>query len=379
MNRINDIILIVDDDPAIHRMLQRVFRRQDFTLHSAYDGNEALACVQSILPDLILLDLSMPFLDGFEVAQKIKDDETTQNIPIIIVTGRNGAELLTRALGSCADDFVNKTADPSEIIARVQYHLRRKHMLDQLHSERLVCFDTISLKSFQLDKALNRLKEASLEVIWRLTAASEYRDNETGEHIKRMSHYSAEIARTMGLKGKTVETLLYAAPLHDIGKIGIPDSILLKPGKLDQKEWETMKSHTIIGANILKGSAIGFVRMGEVIALSHHEKWDGSGYPNGLKGRQIPLVGRIVALADVFDALTSKRPYKEAFPVEEAERIITETSGSHFDPDVVAAFFSIRETIGRIKKRFQESDGPVQFLPEAAHTNLYEPNITMNS
>ena len=223
-----------------------------------------------------------------------------------------------------------------------------------MHSDQQYYHHTISLTSAQLALALERLKDASLEVIWRLTTASEYRDNETGAHIQRMSHYAAAIARRMGLKQKTVETILYAAPMHDIGKIGIPDRILLKEGPLSNAEWKIMKAHTTIGAAILRGSSIGFVRLGEVIALTHHEKWDGSGYPNGLKGRRIPLVGRIVALADVFDALTSKRPYKEAFSIETAHRIIIEGNGLHFDPDVVRAFLAIQDEIREIKARFQE-------------------------
>jgi cyclic di-GMP phosphodiesterase len=350
-------VLLVDDDPAIHRMIGRILRRHSLGLVSAHGGREALESVRAATPDIILLDVSMPGMDGFEVAAHVKADPNLNDIPIIIITGRDGAETLTRALDTCADDFISKTADPSEIIARVKHHLKRKHMLDQLHVEQLTCIDTVSHKTRQLSTAMDRLKEASLEVIWRLTAASEYRDNETGAHIKRMSHYSAAIARQMGLKEKTVETLLYAAPLHDIGKIGIPDGILLKPDRLNVSEWEIMKRHTTIGADILKGSTIGFVRMGETIARTHHEKWDGSGYPHGLKGGQIPLVGRIVALADVFDALTTKRPYKKAFSLEISNRIIAQGKGVHFDPDIVDAFFSIQGAILAIRERFQEEDG----------------------
>ena len=348
-------MLIVDDEPSIHRMVCRIFRHHPIDFLSAYNGPEALDQVQSNPVDIILLDLSMPGMDGFEVASHIKDNPEWQHIPIIINTGQDGSDVLARALGECADDFITKTADPSEIIARVNYHLKRKRILDQLHDDQTQCHNIISLKSSQLALALQRLKGASLEVIWRLTAASEYRDNETGEHIKRMSHYSAAIAEKMGLKKKTIETLLYAAPMHDIGKIGIPDAILLKSGPLSEEEWTVMKTHTTMGADILNGSKIGFVRMGEVIALTHHERWDGSGYPNGLKGRKIPLIGRIVALADVFDALTSRRPYKEPFSIEKANRIIAESKGTHFDPDIVEVFFTIQERILQIKGRFQEA------------------------
>jgi putative two-component system response regulator len=206
-----------------------------------------------------------------------------------------------------------------------------------------------------------QLKDASIEIIWRLTAAAEFRDNETGAHIMRMSHYSAAIARKMGLAKKPVEAIFHAAPMHDIGKIGIPDGILLKPGKLGPKEWQIMKMHPSIGASILQGSKISIVRMGGVIAMTHHEKWDGSGYPNGLKGRRIPLAGRIVALADVFDALTSRRPYKEAFSIGKSNRIIAEEKGRHFDPDVVGAFVAIQEEILDIKDRFQDTKQSIAF------------------
>jgi putative two-component system response regulator len=347
-------ILIIDDDPAIHRMIGRIFRRSRYDFHSAYSGREGLEHLQHRSPDLILLDLSMPGMGGFDVADRIRNDFEMLHIPVIILTGMGGTEVLTRALGEYADDFISKTAEQAEIIARVEYHLKRKRILDQMHSEKISLDNIVSLKSSQLALAMERLKDASLEVIWRLTAASEYRDNETGAHIKRMSHYAAAIARQLGLRKKTVDVILYAAPMHDIGKIGIPDSILLKPGALDDAEWEMMRRHTVIGANILEGSKIGFVRMGRIIALTHHERWDGRGYPNGLKGRKIPLVSRIVALADVFDALTSARPYKKAFSIERANQIIAESSGSHFDPDVVDAFFAIQETILEIKATFQD-------------------------
>jgi putative two-component system response regulator len=195
--------------------------------------------------------------------------------------------------------------------------------------------------------------------------ASEYKNDDTGIHIKRMSLYSAAIARKMGLDEKTVETILYAAPMNDLGKIGIPDAILMKPSKLDGTEWEIIKLHTAIGAKILEGSDAEFIRMGETIALSHHEKWDGSGYPNRLKGAEIPLAARIVAVADVFDALTSVRPYRKAFPTSEALSMIKEGSGSHFDPETVDAFFAVQDEILAIKKQSSEGEKqrPANDLP----------------
>ena len=340
-------ILVVDDDPGVQNMIKRILGRAGYRVQTARGGEEAYAAVSESLPDLIILDLSMPGIDGFEVATQLKSNPATREIPIILITGLDNSENHVRALDIGINDFLSKTAEPEEILARTRSHLRIKQLNDQLNSNRIALEKTVDLRTEQL-------KNASLEVIWRLTAASEYRDNETGAHIKRMSHYSAAIARKMGLRKKTVETILYSAPMHDIGKIGIPDDILLKTGKLNAEEWRIMKSHTIIGANILKGSKIGFVRMGAMIALTHHEKWDGSGYPNGLKGRQIPLAGRIVALADVFDALTSKRTYKKPFPVQESNRIIEEGRGTHFDPEVVDAFFAIQAEILQIKSMFED-------------------------
>ncbi|MEJ2040195.1 MAG: two-component system response regulator [Desulfosarcinaceae bacterium] len=339
-------ILVVDDDPAVQRMMKRILGRSGYHVLVAGGGQAAFDMLNAGQPDLIMLDLSMPNIDGFQVATQLKGDLQTREIPIILITGLDSSQNHVRALDLGVNDFLSKTAQPEEILARIRSHLKIKQLNDELRDYRLSLEKMVALRTDQL-------KDASLEVIWRLTAASEYRDNETGAHIQRMSHYSAAIARKMGLAPKTVETILYAAPMHDIGKIGIPDRILLKPGKLDAAEWEIMKDHTIIGANILKGSKIGFVRMGAMISMTHHEKWDGSGYPYGLKGRCIPLAGRIVALADVFDALTSNRPYKEAFPVETAYGIIEKGRGNHFDPQVVEAFFSIHDELMEIKEKFR--------------------------
>ena len=340
-------ILVVDDDPSIHHMMGRILGRSGYNVVVAHGGREAFDKIAESPPDLILLDLSMPMLDGFEVATHLKSNPETREIPIILTTGLDTSQNHVKALDTGINDFLSKTSEPEEILARIRSHLKVKKLNDQLSNYRSSLEKTVVRKTAQL-------KNASLEIIWRLTAASEYRDNETGAHIKRMSHYSAAIARKMGLAPKTIETILYAAPLHDIGKIGIPDEILLKPDKLNPKEWEIMKLHTIIGANILKGSKIGFVSMGAMIAMTHHEKWDGSGYPNGLKGRKIPLAGRIVALADVFDALTSKRPYKEAFSIKKSHQIIKQGHGKHFDPDVLDAFFSIQDEILNIKETYQD-------------------------
>ncbi|MGD9369171.1 MAG: response regulator [Desulfobacteraceae bacterium] len=340
-------ILVIDDDPAVQRMMRRILGRSGYHVYMANGGQEAFEKIAANLPDLIMLGLSMPMFDGFEVATHLRNSPETQDIPVILMTGLDSSQNQVRALDAGDNDFMSKTAGPEEILSKVRSHLKIKQLSDQLSDYRISLEKTAALRTAQL-------KDASLEIIWRLTAASEYRDNETGAHIKRMSQYCAAIAQKMGFGKKAVEAILYGASMHDIGKIGIPDKILLKPGKLDAEEWEIMKMHTTIGANILKGSKIGFVRLGAIFAMTHHEKWDGSGYPKGLKGRRIPLAGRIVALADVFDALTSKRPYKEAFSVEKSYRIIEQGRGHHFDPDVVDVFFSIKDQILDIKDKHQD-------------------------
>jgi putative two-component system response regulator len=354
-------ILIVDDDQLGRNMMRQVLERQSYNAVSVPDGQAALAKITADSPDLILMDIKMPGMDGFEVASRVKENPETSNIPVILFTGLDSANDHIKALDMGVDDYISKRANHAEIVARVRSHLKIKQLNDQMNAYQKSLEAEVTLRTNQLNHALEDLRNASLDAIFKLTAASEYRDNETGSHIKRMSHYSALIAEKMGLKSKTIETISYASPMHDIGKIGIPDNILLKPGKLDANEWNVMKRHTIIGAEILKGSTIGFIRMGEIIALTHHEKWDGSGYPNGLKERQIPLVGRIVALADVFDALTSKRPYKDPFSIEKTNQIILENCGRHFDPDVVDAFFSVQDAILRIKEAFQDDQESLLF------------------
>lgn len=341
-------ILVVDDDPSIQRMFYRLLKRAGYKITIADNGQDAFQKISQSIPDLILLDLCMPGLDGFQMITCLKEKPDTKDIPIILITGLNTSQNHVKALDLGANDFMSKTAFPEEILARIRSHVKIKHLNDQLRDYRHSLEKMVALRTSQL-------KDASLEVIWRLASASEYRDNETGTHIKRMSQYAAAIAAKMDLPDKTVEAILYAAPMHDIGKIGIPDGILLKQGKLTTQEWDIMKKHTIIGADILKASKIGFVKLGAMIAMNHHEKWNGSGYPRGLKGREIPLAARIAALADAFDAITSKRPYKEAFSIEKAHHIIREEREKHFDPDVVDAFFLIQDEILKIQESFQQS------------------------
>jgi len=346
------VILVVDNEPPIIKLLEANLAPHGYDIVTAASGEEALGKLSDGRIDLILLDVMMSGIDGFEVVRRIRQDDMHRLIPIILVTSLRETEYRVKGIEAGCDDFISKPFDRIELLARVRSLLKVKAYNDLMSNYRKELESEVGRRTEELKRAFERIKAASLETIYRLSIASEYKDRDTGAHIKRMSHYSAAVARRMGLGESAVETILYAAPMHDVGKIGIPDKILMKPTKLDPEEWEIMKQHTVIGAKILNGSDAEFIRLGETIAMCHHEKWDGSGYPNSLKGVEIPIAGRITAIADVFDALTSKRPYKEAFSLEKSLAIVKEGRGSHFDPDVVDAFFAIQDEIHAIKKQY---------------------------
>lgn len=345
-------ILVVDDEQWNRELIKAMLLPEEYRVHFAEDGEQAIKKAAEIELDAILLDLIMPKMDGFETARRLKKDECYGHIPIIVITGAIEEENRIRMLEIGVDDFLAKPINRSELLARLRTCLRIKAYQDRLlrHQEKLE--DTVAERTRELKESFDNVKKASLETIHRLTLAAEYRDEDTGDHIQRMSRMAAAIAAQMKMPEEEIETLLYATPMHDIGKIAIPDRILTKPGKLDADEWRIMKQHTTFGGRILEGSSIGFIRLGEVVALTHHERWDGTGYPKGLAGTEIPLEGRIVAIADVFDALTTKRPYKEAFSVERSFSIIEDGKGAHFDPDVVDAFFSIKDEIVDIQQKY---------------------------
>lgn len=344
-------ILVVDDEDRNLRLMELLLASLNYEVLTARDGQEALEKVHENPPDVILLDIMMPNMDGFEVARRLKNEEDTRIIPVIMVTALNGVEDRVKALEAGADDFLNKPVDKTELRARVQSSLKVKACNDHMRNYQKELEAEVAKRTKQLRHALKKLREASLESICHLCRAAEYKDENTGAHIKRMSHYASIVARTLGLNRQTVENLLYAAPMHDAGKIGIPDHILLKPAKLNPEEWEIMKQHTVIGTHILEGSDTRFIKLAETIALTHHEKWNGSGYPRGLKGSEIPLAGRIAAIADVFDAMTSIRPYRrKAVPVEAVFNFLKRERGRHFDPEVVDAFFASQTEIVSLRK-----------------------------
>lgn len=345
----NSVILIVDDQPQNIELLEAYLIPHHYNILTASNGAQALEMLKTNLVDMILLDVMMPNMDGFEVTRRVRQNDTTSLIPIVLVTALHEPEDRVKGIEAGCDDFISKPVDKNELLSRVRSLLKVKAYNDLKNRYQEELELEVTKKTQELKEAFEKIEKASLETIYRLSVASEYKDDETGAHIKRMSLYSAAIARQMGLDEHTVNTILYAAPMHDIGKIGIADHVLRKPGKFEEHEWEIMKQHTLIGANILKDSDAEFIKLGEIIALTHHEKWDGSGYPHALKGVEIPIAGRITAIADVFDALVSKRPYKEAFSLENAIDIIKQGRGTHFDPDVVDAFLAIEDTIFAIK------------------------------
>ena len=354
MDNNKPMILVVDDQFQNVELLEAYLVPQGYAIVKAANGKEALEQLASHPIDLILLDVMMPGMDGFEVARKVRQDGTHKLLPIILVTALQDTEDRVKGIEAGCDDFLSKPFDQDELLARVHSLLKVKSYNDLLANYRTELEAEVAQQTAELKRAFERIKAASMETILRLSIAAEFKDAGTGEHIKRMSYYAAAIARQMGLDENTIEGILYAAPMHDIGKVGIPDRILTKPGKLDPDEWEIMKKHPLIGAKILAGSDVEFIQLAETIAHYHQEKWDGSGYPEHLKGTQIPLTSRIVSIADVFDALTSKRPYKEAFTTEVSLDIIREGRGSHFDPDVVDAFFAIQDEILAIKSQHMD-------------------------
>lgn len=349
------IILAVDDEDLNVRLIEALLKPLGYKVEVARDGLEALEKVREIPPDVILLDIMMPKMNGFQVAEKLRRDPETRQIPIVMVTALQDVEDRVRALEMGADDFLTKPVDRMELRARVGSLLKVKAYNDHMKNYQQELEREVANRTDELRQAYEKVTGASIETIHRLSRAAEYKDEDTGSHILRMSHYSALVAQKLGLNETTVQSILYAAPMHDVGKIGIPDNILLKPGRLTKEEWVVMRQHTTIGGAILEGSDKGFIRLGEIIALTHHEKWDGSGYPRGLKGNKIPLAGRIVAIADVFDALMSKRPYKEPFSLEKSLDIIRAGKGSHFDPSVVDAFFSVQEDIKLIREKYRDT------------------------
>jgi len=343
-------ILLVDDETVNLKILRKMLETQGFfNLVEVQDAREAIHQYCEAPTDLVLLDLNMPFKDGYDLMSEFQAVDEPVHAPIVVLTAQHGQEFLLRALNSGARDYITKPFDMAELIARV------RNMLEVHLAHKMVYAQKETLDSMVRLRTADLLR-TRMQVIQRLGRAAEYRDNETGQHVLRVSHTAALMGQHLGWDQDSCEMFLHATPMHDVGKIGIPDRILLKPASLDPDEWKIMKTHTTIGADLLGGEDSELFRLAQTIACSHHEKWDGSGYPRGTKGVDIPQPARIVAIVDVFDALTSTRPYKKAWPVADAISYIHKQSGQHFDPSLVQLFENLQDDIHKIRLRFTDSD-----------------------
>jgi putative two-component system response regulator len=335
-------ILVVDDTPHNIAVLTEILRG-DYRVLAATHGEQALKIARGDPPpDLILLDVMMPGMSGHEVCQRLQAESSTRKIPVIFVTAMDQVEDETKGFALGAVDYITKPVSPPIVMARVKTHLALFNQHREL--ERMVRERT------------EELHHTQLEIIKRLGRAGEFRDNETGMHVVRVAHFCRLLGEAARMNEEDVDLLFNAAPMHDIGKIGIRDAVLLKPGKLDEKEIKIMRQHVPFGAEIMGEHANRLLSMARLIILTHHEKWDGTGYHRGLKGEEIPLVGRITAIADVFDALTSVRPYKQAWPIQDAVAFIQREAGTSFDPELVPKFVALLPQILAIREQF--SDAP---------------------
>jgi putative two-component system response regulator len=344
MNSEKRRILIVDDEPNNLQLMKQVLQSQ-YELAFSNSGINALDAVKKTRPDLILLDIMMPGIDGYETCRRLKSDPVTAKIPVIFVSAMSEVESERHGFEVGGVDYIAKPISAPIVQARAATHLA-------LYDQQRTCEELIIQRTAELEASQR-------SAIFMLAEAGDYNDTDTGVHIWRMAEYAAAMASALNWKAQDSEMLKLAAPMHDTGKIGIPDNVLKKPGKLDAQEWAIMKTHSEIGYKILSKSNTPIFQMASEVAFFHHEKWDGSGYPKGLSGPDIPESARIVAIADVFDALTMKRPYKEAWPVEKALEEIRNCAGTHFDPDLIEIFFSIETEIRKLKHVWDQREKEV--------------------
>jgi putative two-component system response regulator len=354
-------ILIVDDEEMNIKYLSAVLKSYGYAFETAKNGIEALQKTKEFSPDLILLDIMMPGMDGYETCRRLKENPLSHHIPVVMVTALTDRDAKIKGLDTGASDFVTKPIDRRELMVRTKNLLKIKEFEDFLKNHNKILEEEVGKKTEELNKAFQflghaykKVKEGYIDTIQRLTVVSEYKDEETAAHIKRVGHYCSLLARHIGWSGEDAEKIYYASPMHDIGKVRVPSEILLKRGRFTPEEFALMKTHTTIGGNILCGSISEFLQMAEKIALCHHERWDGNGYPGGLKGKDIPIEGRIMNIVDQYDAMRSPRPYKVGFGHEKVIEIITKGDGrtmpEHFDPQVLEAF---KELAGEFNKIFE--------------------------
>lgn len=358
-------ILIVDDEEQNVKLLSSLIDAIGYDFDTADNGSDALVRSREGHPDLVLLDIMMPGMDGYEVCDSLKNEPDTSHIPVIMITALTDRDSKLKGLNVGANDFLTKPVDRTELMLRVKNLLRIKEYEDFMLHHNQILEDEVRRRTYALKEALHnlddahkRIKVSYVETILRLTLAAEFKDEDTSSHLKRISHYCKFMAKTIGQPDSFVDTIFYASPMHDIGKIGIPDHILLKPASLEDHEFDIMKKHTVIGGKILKDSISDYLKAGETIAISHHERWDGTGYPHGLRGEEIPLMGRIMNIADQYDALRSRRPYKQAYDHRTVWDIIVIGDGrsmpGHFDPLILEAFKDTAEEFDRIFEEYED-------------------------
>ena len=362
-------VLIVDDSEMNRDLLLRRLGKIDLELTEASNGEEALEAMKQHSFDLVLLDIMMPVMDGYETLEHLQENQDTRRIPVIMITALDDVDSAVRCIDMGAVDYITKPFNPTLLKSRVTACLERKRLSDIEENRRFQTELSNEYLSEQVREKVREISKSQLAAIFAMSKLAESRDPETGEHLERMREYCKLLSEQLSRMPKYrpiidrefVDNIYAASPLHDIGKVGVDDRVLLKPGKLNAEEWEQMKLHPVIGAETLREvdrqhPGNSFIKTGIAIAESHHEKWDGSGYPYGKAGEDIPLVARVLALGDVYDALTSKRCYKEAFSHEKSVSIILEGDGNHFDPDVVLAFRETEVEFMNIRNNFEDSE-----------------------
>jgi len=341
-------LMIVDDDAFGVAVLDDLIGEVVTAEHACFtDPIEAVEWLATHVPDLVITDFDMPGIDGLGIIERVRSNPRTADVPLLMLTGIEDPQLRVTALEAGASDFIQKPFDPAEVRTRV------RNMLALREGQKALKERAADLAE-QVEEAVRVIKERERETILKLARAAEFRDTDTHAHLQRISDYARVICLELKLEPSFTEALTLAAPMHDIGKIGIPDEIMLKPGRLTPEEYSVMKTHTTIGHHILDGSSSALLELAAEIALAHHERWDGEGYPHGLSGEATPLSGRIVAVADVFDALTTARPYKEAWDIEGALTYIQEQAGAQFDPMCAQAFLRRRAFVSEVCRKLAD-------------------------